>query len=106
MITFSKDSTDKSVTSSPRVSWTSDEEADTFECAIKGLTSFEQCGSGLKGSWTGTNVPDGKHTFLVRARDAYDNQNEPYSFPFEVGMLLDERKEFVFDSLKVSHGLS
>ena len=87
-MTFSKDSTDKSTTSSPRFSWTSDEKA-TFECAIQGVTDFEDCGSGTSGTWTGRNVPDGKRTFLVRARDPFGNQNDPYSFPFEVGMFND-----------------
>ena len=85
MVTFSSDSTSTSTTGNPRFSWTSDEPAD-FDCAIQGVTGFEKCGNGTSGSWTGRNVPDGKRTFLVHAQDPYGNQNDPYTFPFEVGM--------------------
>ena len=94
VVTFSEDSTDKSTTSSPSFSWTSDEPAD-FECAIQGVTAFEKCGTGTSGTWTGRNVPDGRRRiFLVRARDPYGNQNEPYAFPFEVGMFNINHKIF------------
>ena len=85
MVTFSEDSMSTSTNSSPRFSWTSDEFA-RFKCGIEGVGTFKDCGSGTSGTWTGTNVPDGKRTFLVRARDLYENQNDPYRFPFEIGM--------------------
>lgn len=85
-MTFSENSSKESTTSSPRFFWTSDEPAQ-FECAIQGVTSFEDCGSGTSGTWTGKNVPDGRQTFLVRARDLYGNRNRnPARFPFEIGM--------------------
>ncbi|XP_028410633.1 uncharacterized protein LOC114533322 [Dendronephthya gigantea] len=83
IVTFSADSTTKSTTGAPSFSWTSDEPA-KFQCAIKGVTAFEDCGTGTSGTWSKTNVPDGKRTFLVRARDDFGNQNDPYSFPFDV----------------------
>ena len=84
VVTFSADSTNESTTGTPSFSWTSDERA-SFQCAIKGVTAFEDCGTGTSGTWSKSNVPDGKRTFLVRARDEFGNQNEPYSFPFDVG---------------------
>ena len=83
-VTFSPKSTKKGTTRSPKFSWTSDEDA-TFRCKVEGVTQYQNCGDGTSGSWTSSNVPDGKHNFLVRARDKFGNEKQPFRFPFQIG---------------------
>lgn len=58
-------------TSSPTIRWTANEDV-SFKCSLDDGPLFG-CGDGKTGSWTGTNVVDGPHTFLIEGRDAIGN---------------------------------
>ena len=40
----------------------------TFECSLD-KERYQPCGEGRSGQWTRKNVPDGKHSFKVKATD-------------------------------------
>ncbi len=67
----------------PQIRWTSSENA-RFECSLDGA-SYQNCGSGFSGFWTGENIPDGKRTFSVRGRDQNGNVGQPTNFEWTVG---------------------
>ena len=68
-----------------RFSWKSTEDS-KFECALDDETKFEPCGEGLTGKRRLLNLPEGTHTFYVRARDKLDNVNDdPISHSWTVG---------------------
>lgn len=43
-----------------------------FQCSLDYQAYFD-CGEGTSSSWTGNNLDDGPHSFVVIARDEMDN---------------------------------
>ena len=66
------------------VSWKSSEEG-KFECALDDQTSFEKCGSGVKGLLEKEDLPDGEHKLYVRGQDKLDNVGETKVFTVTTG---------------------
>ena len=58
-------------TATPTITWTSSEDVD-FKCSLDGGQLFD-CGSGTTGSWTGSNLVDGPHKFVIEGKDAIRN---------------------------------
>lgn len=56
------------------ISWNSDEPAD-FECTHNGLSV--DCGSGTRGVFTTSNLPDGNNVFTVNGVDDLGNKGVP-----------------------------
>ena len=44
----------------------------TFECSLDD-ESYRPCGKGTTGQWVGNNVPDGQHSFKIKATDSVGN---------------------------------
>ncbi|MGN6107843.1 MAG: hypothetical protein ACTHU0_22235, partial [Kofleriaceae bacterium] len=63
----------------PTFAFTSSDPTATFECQIDGVVAFAACTS----PWT-TNVPEGAHTFRVRATDSVGNQSAPTTYAWRV----------------------
>jgi hypothetical protein len=58
-------------TATPTIQWTSSEDVN-FKCSLDGGRFF-YCGNGTTGSWTGTNLIDGRHKFVIQAEDPVRN---------------------------------
>ena len=83
MITFPTDQP-KLTKSNPSFTWTSSESA-TFKCGIDNSFNLQDCGEGIKGQWTKTNIPDGQHVFIVIGTDDLGNQGPYAQHRFTVG---------------------
>ncbi len=64
--------------------WKSDEDSQ-FECRMGNTPNYNLCGNGMTGNTTLQNLPEGNHTFYVRARDKLDNLGKPISHSWTVG---------------------
>lgn len=73
----------------PSFKWTSSEPG-IFKCALgkNGQVNFVECGNGLSGQWTGSNIPDGAYKFLVYGTDDMKNRGPTAEHKFVVGKLL------------------
>ena len=71
----------------PTFKWTSSENA-VFKCGIDNSFNLQDCGEGLTGSWTGKNIPDGSHVFIVVGTDELGNQGQYAQIRFTVGQSL------------------
>ena len=58
-------------TSRPTIKWTSTESVN-FKCSLDDGETFD-CGQGTTGSWTGSNLIDGPHKFVIEGEDAVRN---------------------------------
>ena len=67
----------------PRFTWESSEFA-TFKCSFDG-EDYEDCGEGEFGTWTKSNVGDGKHVLYVTATDLANNLGASISHMWTVG---------------------
>ena len=56
------------------ITWDTNEQAD-FECTLNGRVV--ECGSGTRGEYTTSSLPDGEHTFEVNAVDNVGNRGTP-----------------------------
>ncbi|CAB3983302.1 Hypothetical predicted protein [Paramuricea clavata] len=63
--------------SSPTFRWTSSEPAN-FKCGIDNSFNLVDCNNGSSGQWTGENIPDGQHVFIVIGTDKFGNWG-PYA---------------------------
>ena len=70
--------------SNPTFSWSSSETAN-FTCGIDNSFNLVDCGHGLYGQWTGKNIPDGEHVFIVSGTDKFGNQGPYAQHRFTVG---------------------
>lgn len=75
-------STEDLQTSSPTIKWTSSEEVQ-FKCTLDDGRPFD-CGDGQTGSWTGSNLPDGAHKFLIEGKDEVLNTGK-HTFTWNKG---------------------
>ena len=57
--------------SNPAIQWSSNEDA-KFQCSLDNRAFFN-CGQGTTGMWTGSNLVDGPHTFVIEGKDETDN---------------------------------
>ncbi len=57
--------------SNPAIQWSSNEDA-KFQCSLDNRAFFN-CGQGTTGMWTGSNLVDGPHTFIIEGKDETDN---------------------------------
>ena len=78
-----------------KINWNSSEEA-KFECAVDSQENAVPCGKGWFGSWSRTDLPDGKHSFWVRGIDVTGNVGVYRRHPFDVG------KEIIYDLLRLT----
>ena len=69
-------------TSSPTIEWSSSEDV-KFECVLDGGQPFE-CGDGKTGSWIGSNLPDGEHSFVIEGKDEAKNTGQ-HTFTWNKG---------------------
>ena len=66
------------------LNWKSDETSE-FECALDVMSNFKRCGGGTQGQWTNNALPEGRHTFYVRAKDELNNEGKPIAHSWMVG---------------------
>ena len=57
-----------------------------FQCSLD-YRAFFECGQGTTGVWTGDNVEDGPHTFIIEGKDVMDN-NGRHTHTWTQGMLI------------------
>ena len=68
---------------SPTLSWKSTEDA-TFKCSLD-LANYEDCGSGLAGTWTKSGLSDGRHVLRIMATDLAGNRADIVTHTWTVG---------------------
>ena len=68
----------------PTFTWTSSESA-KFKCGIDNSYKLVDCDQGTSGRWTGENVQDGSHVFIVYGVDGMNNRGENARHRFIVG---------------------
>lgn len=68
---------------SPTIGWSSTEDVE-FECSFDDGEFFD-CGDGTTGSWTGKNVPDGPHAFVIQGKDKVGNTGR-FTYSWSKGM--------------------
>ena len=56
-----------------------------FECALDDVNKMQPCGKGARGSWTGSDIPDGDHTLYVRAKDSFGDYGKTKTHKWKVG---------------------
>ena len=81
-ITFGDEATNTQ--NSPTFSWSSSEPAQ-FKCRMGNSFNEVDCGNGMKGTWTGNQIPDGPHTFIVYGVDEMNNRGPVAELRFKVG---------------------
>jgi hypothetical protein len=70
--------------SKPIFRWKSSENA-SFQCGIDNSFNLVECGQGINGHWTGSNIPDGQHVFIVIGKDDFGNWGRYAQHRFTVG---------------------
>ena len=82
--------------SNPTFRWTSSEPA-TFKCAFDGgQFNIQDCGDGISGRWTRTNIPDGEYKLLVYGTDDTNNRGPTAEHKFVVGKLSSRVRYITF----------
>ena len=69
--------------SNPSIQWSSDEDV-TFRCSLD-YRDFFNCGRGTIGFWTGDNLPQGLHTFVIEGKDEMKNTGR-HTYKWTQGM--------------------
>ena len=57
----------------------------SFGCSLDNPNDMKPCGVGKTGSWTGRNIPDGKHTLYVHGIDSFGNAGDVKTHNWRVG---------------------
>ena len=57
-----------------------------FKCSLDYRTFFD-CGEGVTGTWTGNDLPDGRHSFIIEGKDKTENSGR-HTFTWAQGNIM------------------
>lgn len=69
-----------------------------FECSLDNM-AYQACGKGKGGTWTGDNIPDGAHVFMVRGTDRNGNIIDEIAFEWTVSRGIMHRNVSRYNSI-------